>query len=277
MKKLFKTLGLGLGVALTASTLTACGSDTLVVYTEAGFAPFEYTKSGKIQGVDVDIMNLVGEELGKEVVFKNVAFDTIIDVVAAGKLANVGAAGISVTEERAKKVNFSTEYYQANLYVIYNKDNGISSSVMSDSNTGVYWSDLSIEKPIGVQTGTTADFFLGDELAKGGSLEGGSAKYYDSLAVGVNAIGNSIDYVIIDELPAKKLCEGNSKLACLPLYYEGGEGDDDILACDSYAIAVTKGEDEILNAINKVLADLLKKDEDGETGIDKLVSKHLGV
>ena len=258
---------------------TSCSKDTLVVYTEAGFAPFEYVTDGQISGVDVDIMNMVGKKLGKKVVFENVSFDTIVDAVSAGKLTNVGAAGLSVTEERLQKVNFSTEYYQANLYVIYNKNN-ISSSfskTMTDGNVGVYWSSLASTKGIGIQTGTTADLFLGDELVEGGSLFGTPKSDYDSLDVAIMDIGLNIDYVIIDELPAKKLVEGNSNLECLPLYYEGGEGATDELAYDVYAIAVTKGQDELLATINEVLGELLVVDENGLTGVQKLVNKHLGL
>ena len=254
------------------------------MYTEAGFAPFEYVKDGAITGVDVDIMNLVGEKLGKKVVFENVAFDTIVDTVSAGKLTNVGAAGLSITDERKEKVDFSTVYYQANLYVIYKEESGIDSKTMTDGNEGVYWSSLQTEKGIGVQTGTTADLFLGDELAEGGSLEGVKKSDFDSLDVAVKDIGLNIDYVIIDELLAKMLVEGyywlvagNKDLACLPLYYEGEEGADDELAFDSYAICVTKGQEELLKAINEVLADLLKEDENGVTGVQKLVNKHLGL
>ncbi len=274
MKKLLALLF----VLVSMITLASCGGEeTLVVYTEAGFAPFEYVKNGAITGVDVDIMNLVGEKLGKKVVFENVAFDTIVDTVAAGKLTNVGAAGLSVTEERKAKVDFSSVYYQANLYVIYKESAGIDSKTMTDGNEGVYWSSLNTDKGIGVQTGTTADLFLGDELAEGGSLEGTKKTDYDSLGVAVADIGLNIDYVIIDELPAKMLVEGNDGLACLPLYYEGGEGAEDELAFDSYAICVTKGQEELLKAINEVLAELLKEDENGVNGIQKLVNKHLGL
>ena len=51
---------------------TSCSSDFLVVYTEVGFEPFEYIDKGKIVGVDVDIMNKVGERLGKKVFFENI-------------------------------------------------------------------------------------------------------------------------------------------------------------------------------------------------------------
>ncbi len=274
MKKL-----LGLLLLLVAFVgLNACGTEeTLIVYTESGFAPFEYVNDGKIVGVDVEIMEMVGEKLGKKVVFENVAFDTIVDAVSEGKLTNVGAAGLSITDERKEKVDFSKEYYQANLYVIYNKDKGVNSKEMTDGNQGVYWSSLQTEKGIGVQTGTTADLFLGDEIAEGGSLEGVKPTHYTSLDTAVNDIGLNIDYVIIDELPAKMLVQGNSNLACLPLYYEGAEGEEDELAYDVYAICVTKGQDELLAAINEVLDELLKEDEDGLTGVQKLVNKHLGL
>ena len=262
---------------IVLASLTSCKNDTLVVYTEAGFAPFEYVSYGKITGVDIEIMNLVGEKLGKEVVFEDVPFDTIIDAVSQGKLTNVGAAGLSITDERLEKVDFSKVYYQANLYVIYKETAAPELKEMTDGNIGAYWSSLNTNKGIGIQTGTTADLFLGDELAEGGSLEGTSKSEYDSLSVAVNDIGLNIDYVIIDELPAKMLVEGNEGLACAPLYYEGAEGEDDELAYDEYAICVTKGQDELLAAINEVLTELLVEDENGVTGIQKLVNKHLGL
>ncbi len=249
--------------------------EKLIVYTEAGFAPFEYVSGGEIVGVDVDIMNKVGEKLGKKVVFENVAFDTIVDAVSAGKLADVGAAGLSITEARLEKVDFSKVYYQANLYVIYNVNAGVNSKTMTDGNTGVYWSSLKSDLGIGVQTGTTADLFLGDELAEGGSLEGVKKTDYDSLDVAVSAIGLNVDYVIIDELPAKQLIKNNKDLACLPLYYEGDTEDE--LAFDEYAICVPKGEKELLDAINAVLEELLEEDENGVNGVQKLVNKHLGL
>lgn len=252
--------------------------EQLIVYTESGFAPFEYVQGNDIVGVDVDIMNKVGEKLGKKVVFKSVSFDIIVDTVSQGKLTNVGAAGLSITPERQEKVDFSNVYYQANLYVIYNKTAGVENKEMTDGNTGVYWSSLQTEKGIGVQGGTTADFFLSDEIAEGASLEGVKKTDFQELGVAVAAIGKSIDYVIIDELPAKQLVAGNDDLACLPLYYEGTEGEADELAFDEYAICVTKGQDELLAVINEVLNELLEeKDENGVNGIQKLVNKHLGI
>ena len=268
------------GILATVAAFATIGfascnkEETLVVYTEAGFAPFEYIQNGQIVGVDVDIMNLVGEKLGKKVKFENVAFDTIVDTVSAGKLTNVGAAGISVTEARKEKVDFSTEYYTANLYVIYNTSEAASyESTTTDEVKGVYWDSLAGKK-IAVQNGTTADLFLGDELAEGGTIYDTNAKKvgFDALATAVADVelGNS-NVLIIDELPAKKLIEGKDGLACAPLYYQGGEGEADEAAVDTYAICVTKGQTELLEAINAVLAEL------GEAGIQALVNKHLGL
>ena len=256
---------------------TSCSNDLLVVYTEVGFEPFEYIDKGKIVGVDVDIMNKVGERLGKKVFFENINFDIIIDVVREGKLTNVGAAGLSITEERLERVDFSIPYYQANLFVIYNIDNvnKTFSKIMSDGNEGVYWSSLKTNKGIGIQTGTTADLFLSDETVEGGSLENVKKTSYNSLDTAISDIGLNIDYVIIDELPAKKLVAGKDKLSCLPIYYQGELKDE--LAYDEYAIAVTKGQDELLKTINSVLEELLIEDENGIDGIEKLVNYHLGI
>ena len=273
MKKII-SLALALAMLLCgAMALTSCDQETLVVYTEAGFAPFEYVDGGEIVGVDVDIMNMVAKKLGKKVVFENVAFDTIIDAVSAGKLTNVGAAGISVNPDRQKKVDFSTEYYTAELYVIYKADAADTyESTTTDNVTGVYWDSLA-GKTIAVQNGTTADLFLGDELGEGGTIydTGASKSGFSALATALADIGLNSDVLIIDELPAKQLIEGNSEYKCAPLYYQGAEGEADEAAVDVYAICVTKGQTELLEAINEVLAEL------GKDGVQKLVNKHLGL
>lgn len=275
MKKL---LCLTLALCLAAGCLLAFASckkeEVLTVYTEAGFAPFEYMSDGKIVGVDVDIMELVGKKLGKKVVFENVSFDSIVDAVSAGKLTNVGAAGISINEARKQKVAFSNEYYTAALYVVYKTDKAseLESTTNDNSTVGIYWDSLK-GKNIAVQNGTTSDLFLGDELAEGGTLAGSNAKKvgFTALASAVADIGLNSDVLIIDELPAKKLIEGKSDFKCAPLYYKGAEGETDESAVDTYAICVTKGQDALLKAINEVLTEL------GKDGIQALVNKHLGL
>ena len=278
MKKLLGILGTVALSALAVFGFAGCGEDKLVVYTEAGFAPFEYVSEGKIVGVDVDIMNKVGKKLGKKVVFEDVSFDTIVDAVAEGKVCNVGAAGISVTPARAEKVAFSQEYYTANLYVIYKvSESSVYENVTTDEVTGVYWENLAGKK-IAVQGGTTADLFIGDEIGDG-VLTGTNSVLtpYDSLATAVADVKLNMDVLVIDELPAQQLIKNDSSLKCAPLYYQGEDGEADEAACDVYAICVTKGQDEILKAINEVLAELKAEDHNGIDGIQYLVNKHLGL
>ena len=120
-----------LGFVLALATLfsvgtvaTACApSDAIIVQTNAFFAPFEYYDGTEIVGVDVDIMEKVGEKLGKEVVFQDGDFAIIIDVVSQGTMADAGAAGITITDERKEKVDFSIPYYTSVQYVIWEEGN----------------------------------------------------------------------------------------------------------------------------------------------------------
>ena len=273
MKRIISLVLVVVMLVLSTFAFASCKRETLVVYTEAGFAPFEYVDGGEIVGVDVEIMNRVGKKLGKKVVFESVNFNTIIDAVAAGKLTTVGAAGISVTPERQQKVWFSNEYYTAELYVIYKADAASTyESMTTDNVTGVYWDSLA-GKGIAIQTGTTADLFLGDELAEGGALYGTGARKGDfaKLSTALADVGLNYDVLIIDELPAKQLIADKDEYKCAPLYYKGGDGEADEAAVDTYAICVTPGQQELLDAINEVLAEL------GTEGIQALVNEHLGL
>ena len=279
MKK-FLTVCLAAGtLAASALGFSACSGNTLVVYTEAGFPPFEYLSDGQIVGVDVDIMNQVGERLGRDVRFENVNFDYIVDAVSQGNLTNVGAAGLSITEERKEKVDFSIPYYTASLYVIYKADGTMAPAISestAENGEVIYWDSLA-GMSIGVQGGTTADIFLKGEI-ESGVLTGTNTKRTTnpSLSVTVNDIGLNLNAVIIDELPAKTLVANNDGLSCLPLYYKGETVEEDEAAVDEYAIAVTPGQDELLAAINEVLEGLINDvDADGNNGIQRLVMQHL--
>mgnify|MGYP005790867831 FL=1 len=281
MKK-FLTVCLAAGtLAASALGFSACSGNTLVVYTEAGFPPFEYRSENSIVGVDVDIMNMVGERLGMDVHFESVDFDIIIDTVSQGRLANVGAAGISITEERKEKVDFSIPYYTASLYVIYRADGEMAPAISestAENGSVIYWDSL-VDMTIGVQGGTTADLFLTDEINEDWGVlynTETNKRSFDSLSVAVNDIGLNSNVVIIDELPARTLVANNEGLACLPLYYRGETVEEDEAAVDEYAIAVTKGETELLAAIDAVLQELIDDvDADGNNGIDRLIMQHL--
>jgi len=288
MKKVLSLLLAVLMLFSAVGALTSCGGNEIIVHTNAFFAPFEYYDGTEIKGVDVEIMNMVGEKLGKDIKFVNVEFSAIIDNVKDGKVCDAGAAGITITDERKDKVDFSTPYYTSIQYVICKADDAsIVTRTAADGTVYVVWEALAGKK-IGTQTDTTGWIYTDGEInatedndyGYAGVLYGTNTelKNYDTAQLAADAIGaNAIDVVIIDELPAKYIVSKNSAYKCIPLYYAGETEAEDSPVEEQYAICVTKGNDALLTAINEVLADLMKKGEDGKTEVEKMVMKHMGL
>ncbi len=288
MKKVLSLLLAVLMLFSAVGALTSCGGNEIIVHTNAFFAPFEYYDGTEIKGVDVEIMNMVGEKLGKDIKFVNVEFSAIIDNVKDGKVCDAGAAGITITDERKAKVDFSTPYYTSIQYVICKADDAsIVTRTAADGTVYVVWEALAGKK-IGTQTDTTGWIYTDGEInatedndyGYAGVLYGTNTelKNYDTAQLAADAIGaNAIDVVIIDELPAKYIVSKNSAYKCIPLYYAGETEAEDSPVEEQYAICVTKGNDALLTAINEVLADLMKKGEDGKTEVEKMVMKHMGL
>jgi len=90
---------------------------TLTMATNAEFPPYEYFENGKPVGIDVDMAQAVADKLGKELVISNMEFDSIIIAVQSGK-ADFGAAGMTVTEERLKNIDFTDSYTTAKQVII---------------------------------------------------------------------------------------------------------------------------------------------------------------
>lgn len=93
----------------------------LVMATNATFPPYEFTEDDEVIGFDVDLMKAVCHKLNMELVVKNMDFDLIISDVVKGD-SDVGVAGITVTDERLKLVDFSNSYTTATQVVIVRKD-----------------------------------------------------------------------------------------------------------------------------------------------------------
>lgn len=284
MKKILSIV-LCLAMMVGVCALSGCGKEEIIVQTNAFFAPFEYYVGEEIQGVDVEIMNRVGEKMGKTITFKNVEFSAIIDNVAAGKVCDAGAAGITITDERKEKVDFSTPYYTSVQYVIFAADSDIAKKSGANGEY-IVWEAMA-GKTIGVQTDTTGWIYTDGEInatadndyGYDGVLYGTDTelKNFDNAQLAADGIGNLVDYVIIDELPAQFIVSKNSGLKCLPLYSSGETDAEDAPVEEQYAICVTKGNDELLSAINDVLADMMKEDADGVSEVEKLVMKHMGM
>lgn len=282
MKKILAIIITMVLAVATCVSFTACNNDAIIVDTNAFFAPFEYYQGNEIVGVDVEIMNKVGEKLGKKVVFENTDFGVIIDNVQSGKKYDCGAAGITITDARKEKVDFSDPYFTSIQYVIYKADDADMLSKVQKAADGttdcIFWADLAGKK-IGVQADTTGDIYVNLEIEGEGEVgtedyyegelngKGAECKKYDNATLAVDAIGsNKIDVVVVDKIPAEYICANNTNYVCKALYYDAETATE-----EQYAICVTKGNTELLKAINDVLKEL------GEDGINALVSKHLGL
>ena len=244
-----------------------------IVETNAFFAPFEFYKNRQIVGVDVEIINRVAAKLNAQIDIKNVEFDLIIDNVASGVIADAGAAGLTITPAREKKVNFSIPYYTSAQYVIYSKERP-----PEERDGHVVWGALA-GKALGSQMGSTGYLLASDE-AENGVLKGTGTEVrgMDSHQLAADAIqAQMIDYAIADQLAAQFIVERNPDLAALPLYYKGEGLDEDYPVEESYAIAVNKQRPELLNAFNEVLTEMMQLGEDGKSEMDKLILKYMGL
>ena len=269
---LFLLVTAGMGVSVFFSIQTDEKAD-YVVETNAFFAPFEFYENRQIVGVDVEIVNRVAEKMNKKIQIKNVEFDVIIDNVEAGRIADAGAAGLTITPAREEKVNFTIPYYNSVQYVIF--DSNMPPSLRDDH---VVWEALAGYN-LGSQIGSTGYMFVEDEI-NNGILAGTGAtiKGIDSHQLAVDAIGaHIIDFAIADELVAKFIVEKNPGLEALPLYYSGPTREEDYPVEESYAIAVNKSKTELLDAFNEVLAEMLTTNESGQTEMDRLVLKYMGL
>lgn len=213
--------------------------EELTLVTEAGFAPYEYYSKGEIVGVDIEIAQKIAKNLGKKLVIKDVAFDSIINEVKTKK-SDIGAAGISYTEERAREVAFTDNYSVSKQVIIVNKDSYITSK---ENLTG----------KVAVQLGTTADSYL----TKNTNVTLIREKKF--LAAIQDLKDGKVNAVVMDELPAKKLITSDMKILSEPL------------VTDSYGMVVAKENTKLLESCNKVIKQMK---ESGE--IDKILLKHMG-
>ena len=224
--------------------VAGCGKkddSKLIMVTDAGFAPYEYYSNGEIVGVDVDIAKEIAASMGKELVIKDIAFDSIINEVKTGK-ADFGAAGISYNEERAKNVDFTINYSTSKQVVIIKNDSGITN--IGDINN----------KKIAVQLGSIADTYVSSTYKDASVVR---QKKYLAAIEDLNT--GKVDCVVMDLLPAEQILKTNSGLKIL----------DGALEEDSYGMIVKKGNKELLDNINKVLEKLKN-----EGKIDEYIIKH---
>ena len=222
MKKMM--LVFGAAVAL----LCGCGEkdNSLKMITEATFPPYEFLRGQEIAGIDVEICRAVAKKLNRPFKAETVDFDSVIPAVISGK-ADLAAAGITVTEDRKKNVDFSIPYVKTGIVVIYKKSNPFKDN------------DQLKGKKIGVQGGTTSETFVLEQLKQEPERSKSPAEAVAALKSG------RVEFVIADIDPAKNCVKGEADLAL-----------SDFITSEEYAVAIRKGQPELLKVIDETITEL---------------------
>ena len=200
----------------------------LLVATSPDFPPFEYLEGDAVVGIEVEILQMIADELGVELVIEQMDFESVLPGVQSGKY-DVGMSGITITEKRQKNADFTQPYFLASQAIV----------VLSDSNiTGK--ADLTGKK-IAVQTGTTAEEYC---MANG----------YEVLAFQANndaceaLLRGKVDAWVVDNEVALDL-SAKTEGATVVL--------DEAMTSEPYGFAFAKGSDTLVEAIDKLLSQWL--------------------
>ena len=212
----------------TAPAEETAEKEVLVMATNATFPPYEYYEGETMVGIDVEIAKALADNLNMTLEIKDVLFDSIIAGIETGSFT-IGMAGMTVTEDRLEKVNFSDPYAKGVQVVIVKEGSEIASP-----------DDLEGKK-IGVQQGTTGDLYATDDYG-----EENVSKFKNGPEAVQALVSGSVDAVIIDNEPAKSYVAANEGLTILETSY----------ADEDYAIAIAKGNTELLEKINTALVEL---------------------
>lgn len=239
MKKTAKILVTLLVIAAMAFTLTACGggdkdqAETIVFGTNAEFPPFEFVASqgviGEFDGIDIAIADLIAKDNGMTAEISNMEFDSLLIALENGQVDAV-IAGMTVTEERLEAVDFSTPYYLATQVMIVKEDSAIAQA-----------SDMA-DKKIAVIQGYTGEICVRDMGFEYTSFKKGT----DAV---MELVNGKADVVVIDSATASKYVSDNEGLKIVE--------DATAFASEEYAIAVKKGNTELLDKINASIQKLL--------------------
>ncbi len=217
-----------------AAAFTTIEEGKLIMSTNAAFPPYEMVADdGSFEGIEVEIAGAIAEKLGLELIVDDMDFDAALLAVQQNK-SDIVMAGVTVNESRLMVMNFSDSYATGKQMVMVKEG----SDVTMD-NLG--------EKMIGCQQGTTGYIYASDTPENGGYGED-HVTAYDNGASAVQALINGqVDCVIIDSAPAETYVAENAGLTML-------EGE---WVVENYAIGMNKENTELLEAVNKALAELI--------------------
>ena len=197
---------------VTSATLDE-SKDQLVVATNAGFEPFEYMDGDKYVGIDMEIADLLAKELGVELVINNMDFDAVCLSVGQHK-CDIAMAGLTVKPDREEYVTFSKSYYNASQKLIVKADDTTFDACKTKEDVEAILSAMDSSKKIGVQNGTTGQFYVQGDADWGFAGFPVTCTGYKNGSLAVQDIINgNIDYVVIDSAPAVAITAAFNKLA----------------------------------------------------------------
>jgi len=263
MRKLLINLILIIGLI---AALAACGpkqpanhldaikaAGVIKVGTSADYPPFEYIdQAGNMAGFDVELMQELAKKLGVKVEWVDMPFDSLIAAVQEGKI-DASIAAFNYTEERDEKIDFTVPYFT-------NEDAFLVTESFADTITGP--EDLA-KYTVGVQSGTTQDDWITENLVDTGKLPESNFFRYDRADQAALDIKNGrIQVWMADLFPAQALAD---KLGGLKIVYQG------MISSGPMNIIIPNGDTALAEALNKAIEQLQK---DGF--IDQLAVKHIG-
>jgi polar amino acid transport system substrate-binding protein len=235
--------------ASAAAAPAPAAAKVLVVGTDAAYAPFEsQNDKGEIVGFDIDVVNAVAKKAGVEVKFVNTPWEGIFNTLQQGDRDFLVSA-ITITDERKQTMDFSSPYFDANQLI-----------AVRESSKVAKFDDLKRLK-VGVQTGTT-----GDEVVT--KLQGKTStniKRFESTPLALKELeAGGLDAVVADNGVIENYVANNTSVKFKTVKDAG-------FTPEQYGLAVRKGNTELLEKLNKGLADVKA---DGT--YDQIYAKYFG-
>lgn len=176
--------------------------DQLVVATNAMFAPFEYVEGNKFYGIDMELAAALADYLGKELVIMDMDFEAVCLSVSQGK-CDLAMAGLTVSESRREHVIFTDPYYRASQVLIVRQGDTTFAHCTTAAEIEAVLNSMGADTEIGVQTGTTGQYFLEGDEEFGFDGFAVTCVGYQSAALAVQDLLNfNLDFVLLDEAPA---------------------------------------------------------------------------
>lgn len=238
-------------------------NNTLIVYTEAGFAPWEFTAKGstKVIGVDMEIAKYIADKYDYKLQVINGNFDTIVAGISEDNA--LGIAGISYDATRAKAVEYSDFYWgDAFQAIVYN---GANEPTLTDDGSFAV-SNFEGAKLV-YQTGTTSSLTVAENKDAWGVAD--TADFTQVLAALEDMkSANGKEYLVVDSQVAAQLAASDSSLGWAAI--EGVEAEQ-------YGVVAKKGNTELIEKVNAALAELLEKDENGKSQIEKWFDQYSAI